>query len=407
MGFFSDLKEDLNQAVNELLPGSEADDEPVTEKAATTQADGQPDEVNDTLREIEELEATLRDMDEMQQAQFAKETKEQEAQAAKALQEWEEQAAKAVREREAQKKEAQAARASLTREAQAILREKELQAEATQAERAAEKPGEPIMPAETVGTMEEPKVQAVKKEETPAVHDNAGKYVQETFAEVGGQLKISLAEPEVKPQKPQIPVISPAVVEKKVEKRIPEGEKKVDAYASNDAIRTGEDVIDKSWVLDLRSMEQMEETAVITAGMRVKGDILSNGSADIFGEVYGNVQVKGKLNVTGKIVGNSKGEEIMADAARINGDVISDGAVRIGVGSVVVGNVEATDAIIAGAVKGTIDVRGPVVIDAAAVVLGNIRAKSIQINNGARIEGMCVLCYAEQSAARFFEEQEQ
>lgn len=153
-------------------------------------------------------------------------------------------------------------------------------------------------------------------------------------------------------------------------------------------------------------MEEMDETAVITAGMRVKGDILSNGSADIFGEVYGNVQVKGRLNVTGKIAGNSKGAEILADSAKINGDLISDGGIKIGVGTVVVGNVEATEAVIAGAVKGTIDVKGPVMIAETAVVLGNVKAKSIQINNGARIEGMCVLCYAEQSAAKFFEEQE-
>ena len=154
-------------------------------------------------------------------------------------------------------------------------------------------------------------------------------------------------------------------------------------------------------------MEEMDETAVITAGMRVKGDILSNGSADIFGEVFGNVQVKGKLNVTGKISGNSKAEEILADGAKINGDMISDGPVRVGYGSIVVGNIEGTEAVIAGAVKGMIDVKGPVVIDETAVVLGNVRAKSIQINNGARMEGMCVLCYAEQSAAQFFEEQAQ
>ena len=134
--------------------------------------------------------------------------------------------------------------------------------------------------------------------------------------------------------------------------------------------------------------------------------ILSNGSADVFGEIQGNVQVGGKLNVTGKILGNSKAKEIFADSAKINGDLISDGAVKIGAPTVVIGNIEATSAEIAGAVKGTIDVRGPVILDTTAVVLGNVRAKSMQINNGARIEGMCVLCYAEQSAAKFFEEQD-
>ncbi|MBO4749997.1 MAG: polymer-forming cytoskeletal protein [Lachnospiraceae bacterium] len=162
----------------------------------------------------------------------------------------------------------------------------------------------------------------------------------------------------------------------------------------------------RGWVLNLENMDEMDETAVITAGMRVKGDILSNGSADIFGEVYGNVQVMGRLNVTGKIEGNSKAAEIFADGAKIRGDVLSDGEVQVGIGTVIVGNVEGTEAVIAGAVKGNIDIKGPVIIDAAAVVLGDVKAKTIQINNGARIEGMCMLCYAEQSAAKFFEEQE-
>lgn len=185
-----------------------------------------------------------------------------------------------------------------------------------------------------------------------------------------------------------------------------EGEETAEAFVQAEAIRTGAEVIDKSWVLDLKDMEAADETAIITAGMRVKGDMLSNGSVDVIGEVIGNVQVTGKLNVTGKITGNSKAAEVFADAAKVNGDIISDGTVKIGAGSVVIGNVEATSAAIAGAVKGTIDVKGPVVLDATAVVLGNIRAKSMQINNGARIEGMCVLCYAEQSAAKFFENQD-
>ena len=158
--------------------------------------------------------------------------------------------------------------------------------------------------------------------------------------------------------------------------------------------------------MNLDNMDEMDETAVITAGMRVKGDILSNGSADIFGEIYGNVQVMGRLNVTGRIDGNSKAAEIFADGAKIHGDVLSDGEVQVGIGTVIVGNVEGTDAVIAGAVKGSIDIKGPVIIDSTAVVLGDVKAKTIQINNGARIEGMCMLCYAEQSAAKFFEEQE-
>ena len=60
------------------------------------------------------------------------------------------------------------------------------------------------------------------------------------------------------------------------------------------------------------------------------------------------------------------------------------------------------DAVIAGAVKGDIDVHGPVILDTSAIVMGNIKSKSVQINNGAVIEGMCSQCYAEVSPTSFF-----
>ncbi|MBP5282341.1 MAG: polymer-forming cytoskeletal protein [Lachnospiraceae bacterium] len=376
MGFFSDLKEDLNQAVNELLP--DGGEEEVREAATAQQplevpmqeapqeaaqpvqkqaeevipvrempapkkteipANPQMDVVDDTLREIEELEAALKGIDELQEAQSKTEAIGMKMTSAN------------------------------VHETFAEL-EKEAKARAAQAEK-------PV-------TVKAP-------EEKPEVK------VQET--------KVPERQPEVK-----MPVMPRTETTQRVQRPIygaSEGDKKVDTSVNTNLVKASEQEIDKSWVLDLRSMEPMDETAVITAGMRVKGDILSNGSADVFGEVYGNVQVKGKLNVTGKIAGNSKAEEILADGARINGDVISDGSVRIGYGTVVVGNVEGTEAVIAGAVKGMIDIKGPVIIDETAVVLGNVKAKSIQINNGARMEGMCVLCYAEQSAAKFFEEQDQ
>ena len=310
MGFFSDLKEDLkNQGAGDRTPGSE--------KTQAKPAKG------DALKELAELEATLQDIDELQEAD-----------------------AEAAEQEEQRLKETESL-------------------------------GEPAI--EFFDDFEE---------DEPDVQEESS-------------LQISLEEPAQE----FVPRAEPAAPKAPAEKQDwrSEGEVTVKDYEQSEAIPKDNG---KGWVLDLNNVDEIEETAVITAGMRIKGDILSTGSADVFGEVFGNVQVKGKLNVTGRIAGNSKAAEILADAAKINGDVLSDGAVRIGVGTVVVGNVEGTDAVIAGAVKGTIDVKGPVIIDSTAVVLGNVKAKTIQINNGARIEGMCVLSYAEQSAAKFFEEQE-
>ena len=142
--------------------------------------------------------------------------------------------------------------------------------------------------------------------------------------------------------------------------------------------------------------------AVITAGMTITGDVISSGNMDLIGNINGNIEINGKLNVTGSINGNSSAAEIYAESAQINGEVKSKGSVKIGQSSVVIGNIFATSAVIAGAVKGDIDVHGPVVLDTSAIVMGNIKSKSVQINNGAVIEGMCSQCYAEVSPTSFF-----
>lgn len=159
-------------------------------------------------------------------------------------------------------------------------------------------------------------------------------------------------------------------------------------------------------IMDTFSEERefSDETSVITMGMTINGDISSEGSVDIIGNINGNIDICGKLNVTGHINGNSKAAEVYADGAKINGEIVSDGAVKIGASTVIIGNITAASAAIAGAVKGDIDVRGPVTLDASAIVMGNIKSKSVQINNGAVIEGMCSQCYADVSPTAFFED---
>lgn len=145
-----------------------------------------------------------------------------------------------------------------------------------------------------------------------------------------------------------------------------------------------------------------DENAIITKGMTVRGNLESTGSVEVQGAVLGNISCNGKLVVTGAINGNSASSEFFADAAKIEGEVSTTGTAKIGVGSVIIGNISATSAVIAGAVKGDIDVQGPVVVDTSAVVMGNIKSRSVQINNGAVIEGFCSQCYAEVDVEKLF-----
>ncbi len=154
----------------------------------------------------------------------------------------------------------------------------------------------------------------------------------------------------------------------------------------------------------LENKTAVDETAVITAGMTINGDMVSEGSVEVIGNIIGNIEILGKLNITGSIQGNSKAAEVYAENAKITGEIVSEGSVKIGQSSVIIGNISATSAVIAGAVKGDIDVHGPVILDTSAIVMGNIKSKSVQINNGAVIEGMCSQCYADVNPTSFFED---
>lgn len=148
--------------------------------------------------------------------------------------------------------------------------------------------------------------------------------------------------------------------------------------------------------------ENDESTTYITKSTKITGDVETEGSIDIIGSVVGNVVCRGKLVIGGTVQGNVRANEVYANAARIEGDVICEGSAKIGVGSVIIGKVEGASAVIAGAVNGDIDVQGPVIVDSTAVIMGNIKSKSVQINNGAVIEGFCSQSYSEIDVKSFF-----
>ena len=182
-------------------------------------------------------------------------------------------------------------------------------------------------------------------------------------------------------------------------------ETKLDMEALLDNIDETVAKVSEEPVKDLKPAPKFsDETATITAGMDITGDITSAGSVDLLGSVRGNITISGKLNILGSIEGDSKASEIYAENAKIMGEVNSSGSVKVGQSTVIIGNIFATSAVIAGAVKGDIDVKGPVVLDTSAIVMGNIKSKSVQINNGAVIEGICSQCYADVSPTSFFDE---
>lgn len=149
--------------------------------------------------------------------------------------------------------------------------------------------------------------------------------------------------------------------------------------------------------------DNSEETTVITKGTTINGGIKSDTSLIVKGVIEGDVECQGKLTITGRVAGNSNATEIYVNTPRLEGNLSSRGSVKIDVGTVVIGSISSASVVVAGAVKGDIEVNGPIIIDSTAVVKGDITGKSIQINSGAVIDGNCSLKYAEVDLDSFFE----
>ncbi len=369
MGFFQDLKEDLSQAVNELMPDEalqeaeeiQSQEREEVKKEVSGKKEAQKEEASEIVIDPAELDALLKD---------------DEGEGNK-----EEYSPDMVADVEAALKEVEEFDVDF---------QKDFQEESGNLEDDFEEEGSLEDDFEEENNPEDTFEERLEEKN----HDLEEEF-EEEFMEESGNLEDDFEEIEeieensiVEEKEEQI-LMQPIQEEVQSEKNIEEQESKGDRKMAETTKLTG---------------VASDETSIITEGMTVNGDISSKGSLEVLGTINGNVETLGKLDVAGSINGDSKAAEIYADSANINGQIHSEGVIKIGQSSVIIGNIFATSAAIAGAVKGDIDVKGPVILDTTAIVMGNIKSKSVQINNGAVIEGLCSQCYADVNPTAFFED---
>lgn len=192
-------------------------------------------------------------------------------------------------------------------------------------------------------------------------------------------------------------------VEEPVEEDLAEPVSAEAANTLNFETNTENDSVRKEAKEVMDEERQSGTVTTITSGTTIKGGISSDGSLEVMGVITGDVECQGKVSIIGKVSGNVVASEVYVSTQRLEGSLSSEGPVKIGVGTIIVGDVDATSAYIAGAVKGDIDVNGHVVIDSTAIIKGNIKAKSVQVNNGAVVDGYCSLNYAGVNLDDFFD----
>ncbi len=383
MGFFKDFKDDFSQALSELMPGDdsieveEAENEAVEESLMINTID----DGLDVEAELNKLDGLLMKVEEkVNKAETAESVPEAPARV-------EEIELPELKILEFSHDDEKAAVSEALEEA---LGEAPSAEEVVAEEIVAEEPE--LTAEETVSEVTPEPVPEVKAEPVPEVMPEP---VVETQPEPVIEKAIEPVKEDIKIEK-EIPVKPEAVEEIKMdtfETKVAEPvAAEADAFAEETAV-IAEEV-------------KTDEVTIITEGTALTGNIQTCGSIEVKGKITGDIKCAGKLTVTGYINGNSASEEFFADTAFVEGEVVSTGTVKIGLGSRIIGNISSTSAVIAGAVKGDIDVHGPVVVDSSAVILGNIKSKSVQINNGAVIEGFCSQCYSDVNVEDLFSEKE-
>ncbi|MBE5879440.1 MAG: polymer-forming cytoskeletal protein [Lachnospiraceae bacterium] len=187
--------------------------------------------------------------------------------------------------------------------------------------------------------------------------------------------------------------------EERLKKELSEAEENSDLFSILEEVEELEEINEEVAVNDATfSMPNMETTPTGQSE-----GVIENGSLEIAGTIFGNLIIPGRVTLCGEMHGNIQAEEVILRSAKVDGDIICSKSIEMDHASMVIGNIIGTGAVIAGALKGDVDVDGPVVLESTAIIQGNMKANSVQMNSGAVIEGMISQCYAGVSPRTFFD----
>ena len=91
--------------------------------------------------------------------------------------------------------------------------------------------------------------------------------------------------------------------------------------------------------------------------------------------------------MVGKVLGDVKGEAVVLAGCSVQGNITSTSFVSVDEGSMVVGDVLATDFESSGRVKGNLQIARAATFATTALLAGNVIAGTIVMNQGARVQG--------------------
>lgn len=132
-----------------------------------------------------------------------------------------------------------------------------------------------------------------------------------------------------------------------------------------------------------------EETpaTVISRSMVIVGEITSVGDIDIYGDVKGSIKTDGDIKITGKIIGDLSGNSLTLNGCTIQGNIVAQGNVIIGVNTMVVGDIIAENIKVNGKVKGNLTIGKMSEFMENALLAGDVKSQTISMSQGAKLHG--------------------
>lgn len=140
--------------------------------------------------------------------------------------------------------------------------------------------------------------------------------------------------------------------------------------------------------------EMSGQVAVIPKGTIIKGNIEMTGKLEMNGEIQGNIVSNDTIELCGDVKGNITVKELRARDSFLEGQIVCENDANIQENTIVLGDISAQNLQVEGAIQGNLDVKGSITLGDKAIVDSDIKAKTIQVSEGAAINGHCSLCYA-------------
>ncbi len=130
-----------------------------------------------------------------------------------------------------------------------------------------------------------------------------------------------------------------------------------------------------------------DAVTVIAPGTTIVGNLTSNGSLVMNGDIKGDVKVARKFTLEGRVIGDVDAQEVEIIRSSVKGNITVTGDLEMDDHTIVVGDISAKNTTTNGKIKGNLTVLERGHLKPSATLVGNLVAGTVIIDEGAMLKG--------------------